>query len=118
LPEAHTDFTLAVLGEELGFIGVAALLALYGFVLMRIFRLAARAQDTFRRALATGLGVVFGLSVFVNMGVAMGLLPTKGLTLPFLSYGGSSAVMSGLLFGLILNLERQDRTAYRRGELI
>lgn len=118
LPEAHTDFTLAVLGEELGFLGVAALLALYGFVLMRIFRLAARAQDTFRRALATGLGVVFGLSVFVNMGVAMGLLPTKGLTLPFLSYGGSSAVMSGLLFGLILNLERQDRTAYRRGELI
>ena len=117
LPEAHTDFTLAVLGEELGFLGVAALLALYGFVLLRIFRLAIRSQDTFRKALATGLGVVFGLSVFVNMGVAMGLLPTKGLTLPFLSYGGSSAVMSGLLFGLILNLERQDRNAYRRSEL-
>ena len=66
-------------------------------------------KQAFRRALATGLATVFGLSVFVNSGVAMGLLPTKGLTLPFMSYGGSSAVMSGLLFGLLLSLERLDR---------
>jgi cell division protein FtsW len=109
LPEAHTDFTLAVLGEEMGFIGVVLLLSLYGFCLLRAFRLAARAEQAFRRALATGLATVFGLSVFVNAGVAMGLLPTKGLTLPFMSYGGSSAVMSGLLFGLLLSLERLDR---------
>lgn len=109
LPEAHTDFTLAVLGEEMGFIGVVLLLTLYGFCLLRAFRLAARAEQPFRRALATGLATVFGLSVFVNAGVAMGLLPTKGLTLPFMSYGGSSAVMSGLLFGLLLSLERLDR---------
>lgn len=109
LPEAHTDFTLAVLGEEMGFVGVASLLALYGFCLLQALRLAARAEDRFRRALATGLASVFGFSVFVNSGVAMGLLPTKGLTLPFLSYGGSSAVMSGLLFGFLLALERSER---------
>ncbi|CAN5455232.1 putative lipid II flippase FtsW [soil metagenome] len=112
LPEAHTDFTLAVLGEEMGFIGVFLLLSLYGYCLLRAFRLASRTDDPFRRALATGLASVFGLSVFVNVGVAMGLLPTKGLTLPFLSYGGSSAVMSGLLFGLLLALERQERFGF------
>ena len=112
LPEAHTDFTLAVLGEEMGFIGIVLLLSLYGFCLLRAFRLASRTEDPFRRALATGLASVFGLSVFVNSGVAMGLLPTKGLTLPFLSYGGSSAVMSGLLFGLLLALERQERFGF------
>lgn len=109
LPEAHTDFTLAVLGEEMGFVGVVLLLSLYGFCLLRAFSLAARAEQPFRRALAAGLATVFGLSVFINSGVAMGLLPTKGLTLPFMSYGGSSAVMSGLLFGLLLSLERLDR---------
>lgn len=113
LPEAHTDFTLAVLGEEMGFVGVAMILALYGFCLLRAFRLAASTDDPFRRALATGLASVFGFSVFVNAGVAMGLLPTKGLTLPFLSYGGSSAVMSGLLFGLLLALERRERFGWR-----
>lgn len=112
LPEAHTDFTLAVLGEEMGFIGIVLLLSLYGYCLLRAFRLASRSEDTFRRALATGLAAVFGLSVFVNVGVAMGLLPTKGLTLPFLSYGGSSAVMSGVLFGLLLALERQERFGF------
>lgn len=112
LPEAHTDFTLAVLGEEMGFFGVVLLLSLYGFCLLRAFRLASRTEDAFRRALATGLASVFGLSVFVNVGVAMGLLPTKGLTLPFLSYGGSSAVMSGVLFGLLLALERQERFGF------
>lgn len=112
LPEAHTDFTLAVLGEEMGFIGIVLLLSLYGFCLLRAFRLASHTDDLFRRALAAGLASVFGLSVFVNAGVAMGLLPTKGLTLPFLSYGGSSAVMSGVLFGLLLALERQERFGF------
>lgn len=112
LPEAHTDFTLAVLGEEMGFIGIVLLLSLYGFCLLRAFQLASQTEDAFRRALAAGLAAVFGLSVFVNVGVAMGLLPTKGLTLPFLSYGGSSAVMSGVLFGLLLALERQERFGF------
>ena len=109
LPEAHTDFTLAVLGEEMGFVGILFVLSLYGFCVLRAFQMASVAKSDFRRALATGLGTVFGLSVVINAGVAMGLFPTKGLTLPFLSYGGSSAVMSGLLFGFLLSLERSIR---------
>jgi cell division protein FtsW len=105
LPEAHTDFTLAVLGEELGFIGFVAILVLYGFVVFRGIQIAVKAEDTFKRALALGLSCTFGLSVFINAGVVMGLLPTKGLTLPFLSYGGSSLVALCFMFGLILNIE-------------
>jgi cell division protein FtsW len=106
LPEAHTDFTLAVLGEEMGFVGFLAILALYGFVALRGFQIAARCENSFRRALALGISMTFALSVFINAGVVMGLLPTKGLTLPFLSYGGSSLVVLCLMFGLLLNLER------------
>lgn len=105
LPEAHTDFTLAVLGEELGFIGFILLLALYGFVVFRAVQIAIRSEEPFARATAMGLGLVFGLSVFINSGVVMGLLPTKGLTLPFLSYGGSSLMTFALLFGILLSIE-------------
>lgn len=105
LPEAHTDFTLAVLGEEMGFIGFVAILALYGFVVFRGIQIAVKAEDTYKRALALGLSVTFALSVFINAGVVMGLLPTKGLTLPFLSYGGSSLISLCFMFGLILNIE-------------
>lgn len=105
LPEAHTDFTLAVLGEEMGFVGFVAILALYGFVVFRSIQIAVKAEDTFKRGLALALSVTFALSVFINAGVVMGLLPTKGLTLPFLSYGGSSLISLCFMFGLILNIE-------------
>jgi len=105
LPEAHTDFTLSVLGEELGFVGFVVLLALYGFVVFKTFQISFRAKDAFRKCLALGLGLVFSFSVFINMGVALGLLPTKGLTLPFLSYGGSSLLCLCFLFGLVINIE-------------
>ena len=108
LPEAHTDFTLAVLGEEAGFIGVALVLFLYGFLVVRGFRVGARAQDPFLRAVALGLSVLFALQVATNAGVVLGLLPPKGLTLPFLSYGGSSLVVTGVLFGLLLNIDREN----------
>lgn len=109
LPEAHTDFTLAVLGEETGFIGVAVVFSLYGYLVFRGLQLATRAENTFAKVLALGLSLTFGLSVFINAGVVMGMLPTKGLTLPFLSSGGSSLVMTCFLFGLILNIERTER---------
>lgn len=109
LPEAHTDFTLAVLGEELGFVGFVVLLALYGFLVFRGLQIAMKSESVFQRALAIGLTSTFALSVFINMGVVLGLLPTKGLTLPFLSYGGSSLVIMCVLFGLLLNAERQTR---------
>ena len=105
LPEAHTDFTLAVFGEEMGFIGFVVLMALYGFVVFRGIQISMRTEDPFRRALAVGLSLTFGLNVFINSGVVMGMLPTKGLTLPFLSYGGSSLVALCFLFGILLNIE-------------
>ncbi|WP_374031141.1 putative lipid II flippase FtsW [Bdellovibrio bacteriovorus] len=118
LPEAHTDFTLAVLGEEMGFVGFVLILALYGFVVFRGMQIAVKAEEPFKRALALGLSVTFGLSVFINAGVVMGLLPTKGLTLPFLSYGGSSLVSLCFMFGLILNIENsfeEDKFSRRFG---
>ncbi|MEN0058143.1 MAG: putative lipid II flippase FtsW [Bdellovibrio sp.] len=118
LPEAHTDFTLAVFGEEMGFVGFLVLLALYGFVIFRGIQIAVKTEDTFKRALALGLSVTFAFSVFINAGVVMGLLPTKGLTLPFLSYGGSSLLSLCFMFGLILNIENsmeEDKFSRRFG---
>lgn len=106
LPEAHTDFTLAVFGEEFGFLGFAGLLFLYGFVIYRGFQIGARAESMFDRVVAYGITCTFALSIFINVGVVLGMLPTKGLTLPFLSYGGSSLMALALSFGLLLNIER------------
>ncbi len=116
LPEAHTDFTMAVLGEEMGFIGFLIVVGLYGYLVFRGLQLAARAEDLYGKVLALGLSLTFGFSVFINMGVVMGLLPTKGLTLPFLSYGGSSLMMMGFLFGLMLNVERLERATIPVGK--
>lgn len=106
LPEAHTDFTLAVFGEELGFVGFAVLLSLYLFIILRGFQIALKSENTFFRALSLGITMTFALSIFINAGVVMGLLPTKGLTLPFFSYGGSSLVTLCLMLGVLLNIER------------
>lgn len=111
LPEAHTDFTLAVLGEEVGFIGFLIVMLIYGFLIVRGLQIVGRTRDPFFRNLALCLTVTFALNVFINVGVALGMLPTKGLTLPFLSYGGSSLVSMAILFGLLLNI---DRHAQRR----
>lgn len=108
LPEAHTDFTMAVLGEELGFVGILAILLIYGFVVFRGFSIAIKTDDLFKKTLALGLSTTFALSVFINMGVVMGLLPTKGLTMPFLSYGGSSLVVLCFMFGILLNIEMSE----------
>ena len=116
LPEAHTDFTLAVLGEEMGFIGFIFVFALYGYLVFRGLQLATRSEDRFPRVLALCLSLTFAFSVFINAGVVLGLLPTKGLTLPFLSYGGSSLIMCCFLFGLLLNVERRERQAIPVGK--
>lgn len=102
----------------MGFVGFVAIMALYGFVVFRGIQIAVKAEEPFKRALALGLSVTFALSVFINAGVVMGLLPTKGLTLPFLSYGGSSLVALCFMFGLILNIENtfeEDRFSRRFG---
>ena len=104
LPEPHTDFIFSVVGEELGLIGVTVVILLYGVILMRGIRIARRAKDPFGAYLAMGITVALGLQVCVNMGVALGLLPTKGLTLPFLSYGGTSLLINMVAVGIMMNI--------------
>lgn len=112
LPAAHTDFLFAVLAEEFGLLGVLAVLALFGIILWRAFRIAATAErngQIYAARLAQGLGMLLGLQAMINMGVNMGALPTKGLTLPFLSYGGSSMIVCCVAIGLLLMIEREQR---------
>ncbi|RII28091.1 MAG: putative lipid II flippase FtsW [Geobacter sp.] len=104
LPEAHTDFILSVVGEELGFLGVAVIIGMFFLLVQRAMRIAVAAPDTFGRFLALGIAVLFGIEASVNMGVVTGMLPTKGLALPFISYGGSSLLISLLAVGILLNI--------------
>ena len=114
LPEAHTDFLFAVLAEELGLAGMVATIALYTFLVLRSFsigRAAGAAGSRFAEYAACGIGLLLGLHVFVNVGVNLGLLPTKGLTLPLMSYGGSSLVASAAGIGLLLRIDHERRMA-------
>jgi cell division protein FtsW len=112
LPAAHTDFLFAVLAEELGLLGVLTVMALIGVLVWRSFRIAAAAErngQIYAARLAQGLGMLIGLQAMINMGVNMGALPTKGLTLPFLSYGGSSMIVCCIAAGLLLMIDREQR---------
>jgi cell division protein FtsW len=112
LPAAHTDFVLAVIGEELGLFAVLGIIVLFGVVIVRAFliaRKAERAGQLYASRLAQGLGLLIGYQAIINMGVNMGLLPTKGLTLPLVSYGGSSTLVSLVAVGLLLRIEREAR---------
>lgn len=104
LPEAHTDFIFAIIGEELGLLGVGVLVALYGLIIWRGIRASLAAPETFGTYLGLGLTSIIAVQAAVNMCVAMGLLPTKGLTLPFVSYGGSSLVVLMGAAGVLLSL--------------
>jgi cell division protein FtsW len=106
LPEAHTDFISAIVGEELGFIGTALLCGAFAWIVFRGLRAAWRAQDEYAGYLAAGMTLFIGLQAFTNLAVAMGLLPTKGLALPFVSYGGSSLLVNAAAAGIILNTSR------------
>ncbi|HEU4345801.1 MAG TPA: putative lipid II flippase FtsW [Candidatus Binatia bacterium] len=107
LPEAHTDFVFSVIGEELGLLGAVAVLALFGTVIARGLRLTARIEEPFEQYLAFGLTVLLGLQALIHMGVVMGLMPTKGLVLPFISYGGSAMVVNLMEAGILLGLSRR-----------
>jgi cell division protein FtsW len=114
LPEMHTDFIFAILAEELGLAGVCVLLLLYGVVVVRGFRIAQSAETRgaiFNAYLVYGLVTWLALQVLLNMGVNMGLLPTKGLTLPLMSYGGSSLLTVALMIGLVLRADYENRLA-------
>jgi cell division protein FtsW len=109
LPEAHTDFILSVVGEELGLIGVLVIAAMFFLLVQRGIRVAIYARDDFGRFLAFGIVILLGIEAFVNMGVVTGLLPTKGLALPFISYGGSSLIVSLFAVGVLLNVSARMR---------
>jgi cell division protein FtsW len=111
LPEAHTDFVAAIVGEELGFLGVATLCAAYLLLVARGVRAALRAPDDFGAFLAFGLSAMFGVQALVNLAVALAVLPTKGLTLPFVSFGGSSLLVNAVAVGILLNISRQTEPA-------
>jgi cell division protein FtsW len=107
LPEAHTDFIFSVIGEELGFVGTMGIVILFAILIWRGFATALRARDSFGSNLAVGLTLLIGFPAFTNMCVAVGLLPTKGLTLPFISMGGSSLLVTMLCVGVLLNISEQ-----------
>src|SRR5450432_489114 len=107
LPEPHTDFIFAVISEELGLIGAILVVALFAIFLVRGVRTALRIEDPFGRLLATGITCMVCLQAFINVSVVLGLLPTKGIPLPFVSYGGSSIFVMLLCVGVLLNVSKQ-----------
>ena len=120
LPEAHTDFLLAVIAEELGFAGVATVITLFLFLVHRAFavgRQAASLERYFAALAAQGIGVWLAAQAFINMGVNMGLLPTKGLTLPLLSFGGTGIVVNCVAIAILLRIDWENRYLMRGGKL-
>ena len=109
LPEPHTDFIFSVIGEELGLFGVLFIIGLYLVILWKGVIIAKNTDDFFGAYVAIGITTAIGLQVCINMGVTLGLLPTKGLTLPFLSYGGTSLVLNMAFIGILMNIGASKR---------
>ena len=120
LPEAHTDFILAVVGEELGFVGVFCVLTVYYFLVRRAFaigRQAIKLERVYSGLIAEGVGLWIGVQVVINGGVATGLFPTKGLTLPLMSYGGSSLLATIIAIAILLRVDAENRILMRGGRV-
>jgi cell division protein FtsW len=118
LPEAHTDFLLAVIGEELGFIGVACVIVAFFWLARRLFHIGRQAialDRVFAGLYAQGIGIWMGGQAFINMGVNLGVLPTKGLTLPLMSFGGSAIVMNMVALAIVLRIDIENRQLMRGG---
>jgi cell division protein FtsW len=108
LPEPHTDFIYAVISEELGLIGATAVLICFAVIAWRGMRIAARAEEPFGALVALGLTTMIGVQAFVNMSVVLSLLPTKGIPLPLVSFGGSSMLVSLVGIGILLNISQHE----------
>jgi cell division protein FtsW len=120
LPEAHTDFLLAVIGEELGFVGVLTVVLLFYWIVKRSFEIGRQAivlDLTFAGLTAKGIGIWIGVQTFINMGVNLGLLPTKGLTLPLMSYGGSGVLINCVGLAILLRIDYENRMLMRGGRV-
>ncbi len=123
LPEAHTDFLMAVIGEEFGLLGTLMVIALFSLIVWRAFRIGAAAEAIDRRFsayTAYGFGLWIGMQAFINIGVNVGLLPTKGLTLPLMSYGGNSIIVACIVIGMLVRIgyeTQRDTLAYKREQV-
>lgn len=120
LPEANTDFLMSVIGEELGFVGVAAIIMLFGILIYRAFEIGRQSiamERVFSGMVAQGVAIWFAVQVFINIGVCLGLLPTKGLTLPLMSYGGSAVVMNLCALAVLLRVDIENRMMMRGGRV-
>ena len=120
LPEAHTDFLLAVIGEELGFVGIVVLVIMFFWLTRRIIEIGRQAillERTFAGLVAQGVGLWVGFQAFINIGVNLGALPTKGLTLPFMSYGGSAILMNMVAMAVVLRIDYENRLLMKRGSV-
>jgi rod shape determining protein RodA len=104
VPEQHTDFIFTVVGEEFGFVGGAAVIALYALLVWRLFRVGLLSSDFFGTLLSMGVLAIVAFQVFENIGMTMKIMPVTGITLPFLSYGGSSVIATFLAIGLVANV--------------
>jgi cell division protein FtsW len=116
LPEAHTDFIVAVIGEELGFVGIMLVLILFAVIVQRCFEIGRQAiamERVFGGLVAQGVGLWFGVQAFINIGVCLGALPTKGLTLPLVSYGGSGLLMNLIAIAIVLRVDFENRNLMR-----
>jgi cell division protein FtsW len=120
LPEAHTDFLLAVIGEEFGLVGVLILIALFMWLTRRIMYIGRQAialDQVFAGLVAQGVGLWMGFQAFINIGVNLGALPTKGLTLPFMSYGGSAILMNLVAIAVVLRIDHENRKLMHGGRV-
>jgi len=115
LPAAHTDFIFSIIAEEFGFVGSSLILAMFFVFIFKIFKLGFFIHQTFRRNLCFGIGLILALEILINVGVSCGLFPTKGLPLPFVSYGGTSLVVHYALLGLLFNASRELGNSVARG---
>ena len=108
LPASHTDFIYSIIAEEFGLLGTLGILSLFIILFYKMVKISKNAKDNFKKGILCGITLIFGLEVILNVGVSCGLFPTKGLSLPFMSYGGSNLVVHYILLGLFFNASKKE----------